>query len=90
MTSSHQGVPGLVFFLSLFGHLRADRVHLNFSFGNTASLTHCTRLGTEPESQCSRDTTDPMGSPGSFCSKLLQIHLCIDLPLIEHGWPVHN
>ena len=27
--------------------------------GNTGSLTHCTRLGIEPASQCAQDTADP-------------------------------
>ena len=33
--------------------------------GNTGSLTHCARLGIEPVSQGSQDTTDPVAPVGT-------------------------
>ena len=63
----YHNLPG-VFFFPLF---LAALQHMEFPgqgsdpscpCSNARSLTHCSRLGIEPVSQCSRDTTDPFAS----------------------------
>lgn len=44
-------------------------VETNHSFDNTRSLTHCPKLGIEPMSQCSQDTTNPIGHSGNSIFK---------------------
>ena len=54
---------------------RCDLYH--HSCDNAGSLTHCARPGIEPESQGSRDTTDPVGPQEELLNLVFKIALLL-------------